>query len=371
VVKSNVVEKMPMHTCAATSAFVVVRPDIHAPASPPKLTSGDSLSPMGETPLRPSPSLTSFLTPPLERITFRSSSSSSSLRSAGLLQGDCPASPSLQRSMSKDSFGTDFGFGSTEFGSMRNSCRNQSTHLSLLIYGRFHGMIIGPVAAKRCIESFTGRVLSLPSTYLHNSDAFPARGISPWDTPLSLSKYYFEALLSLTGLSTLLCLTDIVEAYNLDDIDSHRSPSHFLNLDDMDSHRSPSHFLKSAIVPELEVDSRVLEYLANHSAEKGPESDNRGTVNNKGRVSAHSVKLVRKFEFLFRLSGTRAVILHFKSVTGAGDVVRDSKGREVLHCVEVYETGWGYYVAHSMLLQVGAVAGLLCLGAAFKSVFKK
>jgi len=236
---------------------------------------------------------------------------------------------------------------------MRNSFRNrvdQSTHLSLLIYGRFHGMIIGPVAAKRCIESFTGRVLSLPSTYLHNSDAFPARGLSPWDTPLSLSKYYFEALFSLTGLSTLLCLTDIVEA---------------CDLDDLDSHRSPSHFLKSAIVPELEVDSRVLQYLANHSA------DNRGTMSNRARVSAHSVKLVRKFEFLFRLSGTRAVILHFKSVTGAGEVVKDPKGREVLHCVEVYETGWGYYVAHSMLLQVGAVAGLLCLGAAFKSVLKK
>jgi len=217
-------------------------------------------------------------------------------------------------------------------------------------------MVIGPVAAKRCIESFTGRVLSLPSTYLHDEDAFPPCGLSPWDvTPLSLSKYYFEALFSLTGLSTLLCLTDIVEARDIDD------------YSDALSH---SPLLKSAVVPELEVDSRVLEYLANHSSGWGDnDGESRGAINISGR-SAFSVQLVRKFEFLFRLSGTRAVILHFKSVNRAGDVVRDSRGREVIHCVEVYETGWGYYVAHSMILQVSAIAGLCCLGTALKSVMK-
>ena len=63
---------------------------------------------------------------------------------------------------------------------------------------------------------------------------------------------------------------------------------------------------------------------------------------------------LRRFEFHCRLTGARALILHFKSVTSSGEAVLDAKGREILHVVEVSEDS-----VSPLLLRGIAVAGLV------------
>ena len=86
---------------------------------------------------------------------------------------------------------------------------------SLVDYTRFHGMHIGLRAARRCIESFdAGVILFAPSEYaLDPATAFPTTTLSPYEVQtLRLIDYYLLVAVTLTGLSTLLGLTDTVDA---------------------------------------------------------------------------------------------------------------------------------------------------------------
>ena len=74
-------------------------------------------------------------------------------------------------------------------------------------------MLIAPGPAQRCIESFNGRILFMPSSYSRDAATFPAAGLrSRWEPSLSLTTYYLLVLASLTGLSTLLGQTDVLGA---------------------------------------------------------------------------------------------------------------------------------------------------------------
>jgi len=209
-------------------------------------------------------------------------------------------------------------------------------------------MVIGPLAAQKCIRRFTGRVLYIPSSYLQDSDtAFPAPGLSAWEvSPINLFKYYLQAFVSLRALSTILLLTEVTEARDLDD----DFESSLFNLTP-DTRMPPRGLMrKFPAKPHSEADgfsndTRILEYLA---------SDSKG--------GGH-VKLVRRFEYKFHLCGSRVVSLHYKTVGRAGEPLRDERGSEVLHLVEVYENGWGAY-----LVRAFAVAGLIGLSA---SLLKK
>ncbi len=74
-------------------------------------------------------------------------------------------------------------------------------------------MLIAPGPAQRCIESFNGRILFMPSNYSRDASTFPAAGLrSRWEPSLTLMTYYLLVLASLTGLSTLLGQTDVLGA---------------------------------------------------------------------------------------------------------------------------------------------------------------
>jgi hypothetical protein len=74
-----------------------------------------------------------------------------------------------------------------------------------------HRMLIAPGLAKRCIESFNGRVLFMPSSYSRDAATFPAGGLhSRWEPSLTLTTYYLLVVASLTGLSTLLGQTTVL-----------------------------------------------------------------------------------------------------------------------------------------------------------------
>ena len=70
----------------------------------------------------------------------------------------------------------------------------------------FHGMLISPSSASRCVSSIDGVVLFMPTNYRD-------RGIAAFDvTYLNTLTYYLLVIFSLTGLSTALRLTDFLEA---------------------------------------------------------------------------------------------------------------------------------------------------------------
>ena len=324
---------MPMHTAAATALVAHESPGREAatPSSPAKLEITLSLEGRAPAASKSSHSLTALLSPAL-----RPSSSASSLRELGK---QCPASPSLQRSSSKDCF-----MSSVQLEASR------APRSELLAYGRFHAMVINPFSAGRCIRAVTGRVLSLPSSYLHDADAFPASGRSPYDTtPMSLFAYYRPSLSSsnsvMRALSTLLLLTEVIDARNTDEAEVSSLPSRGL-------------LLKSGVArSSLLVDERVLGYLAARGAPAAPASGS--------STEDLQVKVVRRFEYKFfhiqrfDSCASHVLILHFATVTRTGEPVRDAAVREVLHVVEVCEPGWGCSVAQACALGV-----LLAVGSA-------
>lgn len=158
---------------------------------------------------------------------------------------------------------------------------------SLTDYANFHGMLCAPSTAARCIESFaSGRILFMPSTYTPKT--VPTFDCSAEGVLTSLS-YYMLVLLSLTGLSTLLHLTEFTDARE------------FSLEDAKDAQAS----MTSKHNPLLRVEPHVLEYC-------------------KQKSNANSMILKRRFEYKFKLVGLEVIMLHFLC------------DNQKLHLVEVY-----------------------------------
>ena len=156
---------------------------------------------------------------------------------------------------------------------------------SLSDYRNFHGMHIGVPAARRCVQSFQrGTIIFSPATYIDSmATTFPDSGTSPYEVhSLTLTKYYFLVLSTLTGLSTLLGLTDVMDATECTGTDA-KALDHPL-------HPSPP----------------LLAYLE--------------------RRCGGAVTLARRFEYRFRLVGLQVIMLHYRSDDGR------------LHLVEVYKS---------------------------------
>mmetsp|Transcript_25205 Transcript_25205/g.37114 ORF Transcript_25205/g.37114 Transcript_25205/m.37114 type:complete len:231 (-) Transcript_25205:142-834(-) len=224
---------------------------------------------------------------------------------------------------------------------------------TLADYERFHGMLIGPRAARRCIQSLNGRILFMPSTYNRDIDEtlsptflsrweYSPNCVSRWNVKkLTSWTYYALVLASFTGLSTFLGLTDVIDARE------------YKNLEKCTPESCSG--LKSAVTPSLVVNQEALDYLVAFG----------------GYPSPSSVRLVRRFEFKFRLSGIHVVMLHFNSLSSTGEVVKDKKGRDILHLVEVIDCVWGNFLLEfkgmlgGLVLQAGVLAGLVGLGSMF------
>jgi hypothetical protein len=157
-------------------------------------------------------------------------------------------------------------------------------------YTHFHGMLCRPATASRCINSFAGgTILFMPSTYtasiLRQFDYSP-NGV------LTLFSYYLLVLLSLTGLSTLLRLTDFRVAMQMND-GSQREEALPVEL-------------TSTYNENLRVEQFVLDYCKKHTG-------------------ANKLYLKRRFEYQFGVVGLDVVMLHFEC------------DKNKLHLVEVYQ----------------------------------
>ena len=175
---------------------------------------------------------------------------------------------------------------------------------------RFHGMLCGPAAAQRCIRAFTGSIVFMPASYEPAGFlcATEQQSRLPYEvTSLSLMTYYGLVLGSLTGLCTALKLTRILEA---------SSSSALLPSSSSSSEPTTAATQPLAEPPQshpLAVHPQVVEALAARHGVRGQPS---------------SVKLVRRFEFRFRLVGLWVAMSHY--------LARDERGRETLSLVEVY-----------------------------------
>jgi len=163
-------------------------------------------------------------------------------------------------------------------------------------YTRFHGMHIGPVAARRCVGSFAdGVIVFAPSSQI--SDELPGVGRSRFEVEtLTLLNYYALVLATLTGVSTVLGLTEIVEAKDWEH--------------DTGAGRSEH---------PLDPSPTICEYLA--------------------RRAGSPATPIRRFEFNFKLVALRVVMMHFRSADP-----------ERLHLVEFYEWRPQLLVVPSLLL---------------------
>ena len=164
-----------------------------------------------------------------------------------------------------------------------------STHK---MFTNFHGMLCNPMSANRCIKAFNGTILFMPSNYKE-------KGIANYHTTnLNLVTYYLLVLWSLTGLSTLLRMTDFIET---------------------------KEDLKNGLVsPEITKD--IVTYI---NQESGSER----------------LTVIRRYAFYFRLCGVRVKMFHLQS----------SDKADKLHLVEIYEPITFSQLVSTILIALAAI----------------
>lgn len=145
---------------------------------------------------------------------------------------------------------------------------------SLQDYTHFHGMLCRPSTARRCLQSFDGRVLFMPVGYqppLARFDYSRPVLVGNWSmNPFTTFTYYVLVWISLTGLSTLLKRTKFLQAQETNEaIDGSSS-------------------ITAEHCSDLRLDPSVLEYLGN------------------------SCTLRRRFEYDFKIPRLQVTMLHIE-----------------------------------------------------------
>jgi hypothetical protein len=210
-------------------------------------------------------------------------------------------------------------------------------------YRNFHGMFCAPGTAKRCIDSFTGCILFLPSSsaqknlnvlsmydYRHprRNSSTPSSLSAPVPSPwswywwLSLRKYlhrltvqtyYGLVLLTLTGASTMLGQTKFVTCEETSASEANAT------IDEEKAY-------DASVAGDLVVDAKIWRYLLDSSSSASSsasvDATARTTTNNNSNTK---LTLKRRFEYDFWNGFFRVIMLH---VQGEED------GR--LHLVEVF-----------------------------------
>ena len=157
---------------------------------------------------------------------------------------------------------------------------------------RFHGMLCGPDVARSCVSAFNGTILFMPASY--DPDAFLGDRQAPLPhevRSLTSLKYYALVLCSLTGFCSLLRLTEVISAQEVPLACSGGTRA--------------SH--------PLSVHPSVIDALARRHADGLRES----------------VRLIRRYEFKFRLVGLWVAMHHYAST--------NRRGERTLSLVEVYD----------------------------------
>jgi len=141
---------------------------------------------------------------------------------------------------------------------------------------------------------------------------------------LTIVTYYALVLLSFTGLSTLLGLTETICS------DEYVKEKPIVGT----SNTNNESLLSSTLDPTIYVRKSVLDHLHNHVLTQ--RMDNTEEEEEEDSTTMH-LALKRKFEYNFRLIGLNVIMLHIVSYTDTPSTTSTLKcDDEVLHLVEVY-----------------------------------
>ncbi|KAI8892310.1 hypothetical protein BC833DRAFT_612099 [Globomyces pollinis-pini] len=167
----------------------------------------------------------------------------------------------------------------------------KSKKATLKDFTNFHGMLILPDSASKCVEAFTNHnatILFMPRNF--NSKKLENYHIKS----LTLFSYYSLVLASLTGLSTLINLTHFFKP--LEDFNG-------LNTKD--------------------IDENILDFISHQSS-----------------VDINHLKVIRKFEYTFYLPNLHVVMYHV--LDGIGNI----------HLVEIYESATTLKFIYTIILML-------------------
>jgi len=165
-------------------------------------------------------------------------------------------------------------------------------------------MLVGPAAAARCVRSFNGRILFMPTRHAGDPLMFSRYD---YNARLTLLSYYLLVLWSLTGISSLAGCTDTIDA--------------------------------------REVASDGKDELSTTDDEVAELALARAYI---GARCGGAPRLVRRFHYHFRLAGIRVRMFHLATA-------------DELHLVEFFHLDWWFFVAQAlawggMLAAVAATA---------------
>ena len=153
---------------------------------------------------------------------------------------------------------------------------------------------------------------------------------------LNLVTYYILVLVSFTGLSTLLGMTDTVKAHEWKDGEGIKVWPLPLLLDndiDIDGKVTWRSHMESEREPEIQIHPSIFEYLEQY--EYKYTSNNNINSNSSAQTppaNRSSFSLRRNYEFHFRLVGLHVIMLHLAEE----DNITHNQSEERLHLVEVY-----------------------------------
>lgn len=217
---------------------------------------------------------------------------------------------------------------------------------SLDDYTAFHGMLCGPEAARRCIQTFEDGVALFADQedYDDASKKNDKNRLADFDfndlpVRLNLWSYYLLVLVSLTGFCSTLGFTKVIEAIDYNDNGGdHNSPRgsllRFRKGDDTCIESS-----KTVMTLPLRLPPEAMEYVIGRSISLGPVSieheaggnqktENTTTISGGAKNAIPELVLTRRFEYDF--GGFLSVMmLHFLCTNGR------------THLVEIYRMDTG------------------------------
>lgn len=201
-----------------------------------------------------------------------------------------------------------FGYGTCIHAPAQNLVSNMPPTLAQ--YHAYHSMVCSPSTARQCGDSFQtsgGTIIFMPA------GTVPA--LSDSTTTLNVLTYYLLVVISFTGLSTLLGMTDFVDAREMDEKDQAVVIACGTE-NEKDEEITLSPLMRSVRDPTnvtLSIDA--LRYVAKQSSVD----------------ELSELRIIRRFEYDFRLVGVNVIMIHLMSPAKV-------EGRpRPLHLIEVYQ----------------------------------
>lgn len=171
----------------------------------------------------------------------------------------------------------------------------QVANPSLSDYIAFHGMLISPGAAQRCIDSFNGVVLFADQATYNNRSDLKNFDFNRTPFPLSLWSYYLLVAFSLTGLCSVLGQTKLLRCNDKENKEF--SAGEEEGVDSID-------------IQNLRIPANAISYVIQRANDQKFELEK----------PVHSIKLTRRFEYNF--GGFLSVMMvHFVCCNGRRHLV--------------------------------------------------